>query len=180
MLSPQLSQIPEKMPEILILSKGKKHICLFDKRDQAKVSSFTWSLNGNGYAQARISGKMILMHRLILGLIDKPDIEVDHRFHNRLDNRRSKLRVCSHSENRRNARKLKPTAHSQFKGIYNDLGRWHVQIMQNAKVKNLGRYSNEITAAKVYDSRAIEIFKEYAFVNFQSSREARQLTFPWT
>jgi hypothetical protein len=51
--------------------------------------------------------------------------------------------------------------------------------MQDEKVKNLGRYNNEITAAKVYDNRAIEIFKDYAFVNFQSSMEARQLTFPW-
>jgi hypothetical protein len=51
--------------------------------------------------------------------------------------------------------------------------------MENGKVKNLGRYSNEILGAKVYDQRAIEIFKDFAFINFQSSREASQLTFPW-
>lgn len=167
------------MPEIIIISKGKEFHCLYDQEDQELISRFFWSLHSQGYAQTTINGKTVLMHRLILGIVDKPDIEVDHRFHNRLDNRRSKIRPCTHSENRRNARKLKESAHSQYKGIYNDLGRWHVQIMQDEKVKNLGRYNNEITAAKVYDNRAIEIFKDFAFVNFQSSREARQLAFPW-
>ena len=165
------------MPKLIIISKGKEFVCLFDQRDQALISRFTWSLHSKGYAVTTLkNGKSVLMHRLIMGVLDKPEIEVDHRFHNRLDNRHSKLRVCSHSENRRNARKLKPTAHSQYKGIYNDLGRWHAQIMIDSRVKNLGRYSNEITAAKVYDNRALEIFKDYAFVNFQSSKEARQLS----
>jgi hypothetical protein len=167
------------MPELIIISKGKEFTCLFDQCDQELISRYSWSLHSKGYAQTTIGNKTVLMHRLILGIVDNPEIEVDHRFHNRLDNRRSKIRPCTHSENRRNARKLKESAHSQYKGIYNDLGRWHVQIMQDEKVKNLGRYNNEITAAKVYDNRAIEIFKDYAFVNFQSSMEARQLTFPW-
>jgi len=167
------------MPELIINSKGIDFICLFDSEDQELINCFKWSLHNKGYAVTTINGKSILMHRLVMGVLDKPDIEVDHKFHKKLDNRKGKLRTCSHCENRRNARKLKPTAHSQYKGIYNDLGLWHVQIMQDSKVKNLGRYSNEITAAKVYDNRAIEIFKDYAFVNFQSSKEASQLTFPW-
>ena len=163
------------MAELIIISKGKEYRCLYDLSDHQLISQHTWRLHSQGYAQAFVNGKIILMHRLVMGVLDKTEIEVDHRFHNKLDNRKLKLRVCSHSENRRNARKLKADAHSQFKGIYNDLGRWHVQIMQNAKVKNLGRYSNEIQAAKVYDQKAIEVFKDFAFVNFQSSKEARQL-----
>jgi hypothetical protein len=167
------------MPELIIISKGKEYHCLYDQEDEELISQHSWFLHSKGYAQTTINGKTVLMHRLIMRVLDRPEVEIDHHFHQRLDNRRSMLRTCSHSENRMNARKLKPDAHSQFKGIYNDLGRWHVQIMQNAKVKNLGRYSNEIMAAKVYDQRAIQLFKDFAFVNFQSSREARQLAFPW-
>jgi hypothetical protein len=167
------------MPEIIIISKGKQYPCLVDQEDEALISQFSWSLHSKGYAVAYKDGKQILMHRLVMGVLDKPEIEVDHRFHQRLDNRRSKLRACTHSENRRNARKLKPTAHSRFKGIYNDQGRWHTQIFQDSKVKNLGRYPNEITAAKIYDSRALQVFGSFAFLNFQSSQEASQLTFPW-
>jgi hypothetical protein len=167
------------MPELTIISKGVNYACLYDKEDQELITRFKWSLHSQGYAQTTINGKTVLMHRLILGIVDKSDIEADHIFHNKLDNRRSNIRICTHSENRRNARKLKPTAHSQYKGIYNDLGRWHVQIMKNEKVKNCGRYPSEIIAAKVYDQHAIATFKDYAFVNFQSSKEASQLTFTW-
>lgn len=166
------------MPELVIKSKGKEYTCLYDQRDHKLISRYSWNLHNKGYAVTTINGKPVLMHRLILGLIDQREIEVDHKFHNKLDNRRSKIRVCTHSENRRNARKLKPTAHSKFKGVYNDQGRWHVQIMKNEKVKNCGRYANEILAAKVYDSRAIEIFKDFAYVNFHSSMEAMQLSIP--
>ncbi len=166
------------MPELIIKSKGKNYCCLYDMSDRQLISQFKWSINSGGYAFTIINGEIIMMHRLIMNVLDNHNVEVDHRFHNRLDNRKSQLRICTHSENRRNSRKLKPGASSKFKGLYNDLGRWHVQIVQNAKVKNLGRYFDEITAAKKYDQKAIEIFKDFAFINFQSSKGARQLTFP--
>ena len=105
------------MPELLIISKeGIERKCLYDQRDHKLISKFTWKLHSKGYACTTINGKTVLMHRLILGIIDNPEIEVDHRFHNRLDNRRSEIRICTHSENRRNSRKLK--GQSKLKGVY--------------------------------------------------------------
>lgn len=167
------------MASLVIYSKGKDYICLFDERDKELVSQFQWSLHSQGYAQTTVNGKTVLMHRLILGIVDRPDIEVDHRFHKRLDNRRSEIRRCTHSQNMGNSRKLKASAHSLLKGIYRERGLWHAQIRQDQKVKNLGRYYSDITAAKVYDRHALEIFRDFAFVNFQSSMEAQQLKFPW-
>lgn len=153
------------MPFLIITSKGKAYKCLYDSRDQKKISRFTWSLHSKGYAVTTINGKPVLMHRLILGILDKPEIETDHRFHNRLDNRRSKIRVCSHSENRRNSRKIMPGS-SKFKGVYRDGKFYHSQIMKGRKVINLGRFYSEITAGKVYDQAAKETFKDFAFLNF--------------
>jgi hypothetical protein len=167
------------MPEIIIISKGKEYPCLYDQEDKELINRFSWSLHSKGYAMTTISGKTVLMHRLIMGVLDKPGIEIDHRYHNRMDNQRSMLRVCTHSENQRNSRKLKESAHSKYKGIYLDEGRWHTQIFQDSRVRNLGRYGNEVLAAKVYDSKALQVFGAFAFINFQSSREARQLQFPW-
>lgn len=165
------------MAELLIPYKGKVYRCQYDQEDEAVIKQYTWHLI-NGYATTFIKGKAILFHRLVMKVED-PEKQVDHRFHDKLDNRKAMLRVCTRAENRRNSQKHKATAHSKFKGIYNDQGRWHAQIMQDGKVKNLGRNSSEIMAAKLYDQRALEIFKDFAFINFQSSREARQLTFAW-
>jgi hypothetical protein len=153
------------MSKLLIKSKGKEFICLFDKRDQKLISRFTWSLHSKGYAVTTISGRPVLMHRLILGIIDKPEIETDHRFHNKLDNRRSKIRACTHSENLRNSRKVKEGT-SKFKGVYRDQNKWHAQIMQGEQVINLGRYRSEVTAGRIYDHAARETFKDFAFLNF--------------
>ncbi len=154
------------MPELIITSKGKEYACLFDKRDQALISRFTWSLHSKGYAVTTIKRKPVLMHRLILGIVDRPEIEVDHKFHNRLDNRHSKIRVCSHAQNRRNSRKLKVSAQSQYKGVYRDNNKYHAQIMIDNQVINLGRYRSQITAGRIYDQAAKKTFKDFAFLNF--------------
>jgi IS5 family transposase len=117
------------------------------------------------------------MHRLILGIVDNPEIEVDHRFHNKLDNRRSKIRTCNHSQNRRNSRKLKESAQSRYKGVYRDNNKWHAQIMLGEQVINLGRFRSEVTAGRIYDKAAKEIFKDFAFLNFPGLDPlSRQLT----
>jgi hypothetical protein len=170
------------MPEILIPYKGINYPCLIDPEDLELVSRFSWSLNPKGYAVAWDPNRKrnILMHRLVMGVLDQPDIEIDHRFHNRLDQRKTQLRACNHSQNRQNSRKLKPGT-SQYKGVYfeTERGQFHAQIGLGDRVKNLGRFRSEILAAKIYDQRAIQEFKDYAYPNFQSSREAQQLTFSW-
>ncbi|HEY5122710.1 MAG TPA: hypothetical protein VIK14_03135 [Ignavibacteria bacterium] len=165
------------MPELLIISKGKEYACLYDKRDQKKISRFNWSLHSKGYAVTTINGKPVLMHRLILGIIDKPEIETDHKYHNKLDNRRSKIRVCTHSENRRNSRKVMQGS-SKYKGVYRDQNKYHAQILQGQKVLNLGRFRSEITAAKIYDKVAKETFKDFAFLNFPGFKQVNQLSIP--
>jgi hypothetical protein len=153
------------MPELIIISKDKDFHCLYDQEDQELISRFSWSLHSQGYAQTTINGRIVLMHRLILGIVDNPEIETDHRFHNKLDNRRSEIRICNHSQNRRNSRKLMQGS-SKYKGVYRDGRYYHSQIVKDQKVVNLGRYRSEVTAGKVYDQEARKEFKDFAFPNF--------------
>lgn len=162
--------------ELLIKSKGKEYICQYDTEYFELISLFRWHLHKQGYAQSRINGKTVLMHRLIMGVVD-PDIQVDHKYHNKLDNRREKIRICTRSENRRNSQKHKESQ-SKYKGVYKDGRYWHVQIMANGKVVNLGRYWSEITAAKVYDVAARLFFKDFAYLNFPDFFEVEQLAIP--
>ena len=165
------------MPEIIIISKGKQYPSLVDQEDLELVRHFSWSLHSKGYAVAYKDGKQILMHRLILGVIDNPEIEVDHRFHNRLDNRRSKIRPCTHSENLQNSRKIKKGS-CALKGVYRDQNKWHAQIMIDDRVKNLGRFRSPITAGRIYDQAAKENFKDFACLNFPEGATVHQSLIP--
>lgn len=66
------------------------------------VNVFHWYVNGSGYlfhrdAKTRIP---IRMHRLILGLTaEDGDVVVDHLNHNKLDNRKTNLRIVDQSAN---------------------------------------------------------------------------------
>lgn len=165
-----------KPDHIIIKSKGKEYVCLIDPEDYELISRYNWSLHNQGYAVTTVCGLTILMHRLIMGVIN-PEIQVDHIYHNKLDNRKANIRLCTRSENRRNSRKLEQ-ATSILKGIYRDGKYWHVQIVQDSKVKNLGRYLNEYTAAKVYDHFARKLYKEFALLNFPDFVMPIQLVIP--
>lgn len=166
------------MPSLLIPYKESFCRCLFDSEDEDLISQYNWFMQ-NGYAACYIKGKSVFMHRLILGLED-PKTLGDHKDGNTLNNCRSNLRAATHSENRRNSRKERNCT-SQFKGAYyeSDRGRFHSQIGIQGKTYNLGRYADERLAGKAYDRKALELFGEFAHINFQSSKEAQQLKFPW-
>jgi len=164
------------MPILIIKSKGQDHICYYDPQDHELISCYNWSLHNRGYAVTTIKGKPVLMHRLVMGIVDRPDIEVDHIFHDKLDNRRSQLRICTRAENRRNARKLMKGS-SKFKGVYRDGKLYHAQI-NAGKVRNLGRFYSEATAGRVYDEAAKEAYADFALLNFPGQQLPQQLQLP--
>lgn len=173
------------MPELVIIhSDGSRLICLYDEEDKARVELYNWKVNADGYVYASIRGRIVLMHRYLMNVLDNPLVLVDHKFHNQLDNRKMMLRIVTPSQNRQNSRKEKNCS-SIYKGSYyeTDRGLYHSQIGfvtdNGIKVFNLGRYSDERLAGKAYDRKALEIFGEFACLNFTSSKEAQQLTFPW-
>ena len=92
--------------------------------------------------------------------------EVDHKNGNTLDNRHSNLRVCTHQENCRNRRPNKNCV-SSYKGVSWFKGKWTAIINCNGKHRYLGRFKNEIDAAKAYDKAAKKAFGEFACLNFE-------------
>lgn len=85
----------------LILAKG---VVIYDDQDHELIDQYRWHVSDLGYAvwRGRVDGvqKTIRMHRLIMQCPDK--LVVDHLNHNRLDNRRANLRICTQAENTRN------------------------------------------------------------------------------
>jgi len=106
------------------------------------------------------------MHREIMG--SPKGLLVDHRNLNRLDNRRENLRTATHSQNMQNRVKIRVKTTSQFIGVHWDPveRKWRAQISHQKKHLYLGRFQNEIDAAKAYDRAAIKYHTEFARLNF--------------
>lgn len=102
----------------------------------------------------------ILMHRLVLGF---PNGEVDHRFGNGLDNRKSKLRMVTHSENIQNS----VQSHKHWKGVTQITPtRFVARIGNQYHYQHLGSYPTPEIAARAYDAKAIELYGQNARLNF--------------
>lgn len=74
---------------------------MFDLEDFEKVKQFNWYEASNGYITHKDRGKPVLqLHRFIT---DCPQGKVvDHMNHNKKDNRKKNLRVCTQKENANN------------------------------------------------------------------------------
>lgn len=152
------------------LTQGK--FAIVDREDYPEVSKHKWHANeckpNYFIAATRIGKKRIKLHRFLLGLSD-PNILVDHKNRNPLDNRRENLRYCTLSQNRANAAKKKAGPASKYKGVMASGSRfkpWRSRIIKNRKVYEVGFFKSEIEAARAYDMRAAELFGEFAYLNF--------------
>ena len=120
------------------------------------------------YSNGDMSTKTI--HRLlaeafILNLSDLPC--VDHQDRNSLNNHLSNLRWCTRKENQQNMSKRKNTS-SVYKGVsfYKPLNKWKAKIQSNGQQIHLGYFTDETDAGRAYDRKAIELFREFAVLNF--------------
>lgn len=148
----------------VILSRGE--IAVVDEEDLALVSQKSWYAaygpSGNVYAEARHGKGHIRMHTLITG-----QYSIDHIDNDGLNNRRSNLRPATQSQNGMNRNKVRGTS-SKFKGVgwHKKTRCWRAYIKRDGMTKSLGYYKDEIEAAKAYDKAALELFGEYAKLNF--------------
>lgn len=147
------------------LTQGK--YALVDDEDFAELSRFKWQFSC-GYAKRSASAQerreglptSINMQRQILGFPEGMD--TDHINGDKLDNRQSNLRVCSHTENTRNRRKYDHNQ-SGHVGVHwqSKNKKWVAQIKVNQQVKYLGIFEDIKEAIAVREKAAKQYFGEY-------------------
>lgn len=158
----------------LLLRDGDQ--VLLDSEDFDRFSDKVYSKHSQGYA-VRSEGsvrkktyKQHLLHREIMQA--NPGEYVDHINGNKLDNRKTNLRVCSNKSNVVNSKSHKDSS-SPYKGVswYPPTKNWTARVFSDGVLYYLGRFDNQEDAALAYDRKASELFGEYAYLNFSEEGE---------
>jgi Trp operon repressor len=169
----QIDKIPmfQAYQEILSKLKPSTDIFEFCKTDNnINLGEFTWCFDNYGYVFTRYKYNTIKLHRLIWmyfnGAISE-NLVIDHKNHNVGDNRLENLRLATHSENSSNQQLQAPKS-SRYKGVYveKSTGKYIAAIISEKVKYHLGRFVNEIDAAKAYDDAARIHHKQFAHLNF--------------
>ena len=152
------------------LTQGK--FAIVDDADYEWLNQWKWyarKCRDRYYAARKITinnqQQTVYMHRVIMNVL--PELEVDHKNRNSLDDTRKNLRICQGQQNRWNTSNQKRKKTSKYKGVCFDkqLNKWKAYISLNDEIIHLGYYENEDEAGLAYNNKAIELFGEYANFN---------------
>jgi len=182
LLAPELVKALSEGAKLLPLTQDK--FAIVDPQDYEQLSQYKWYAKkgystyyaGRGvrvYEDGRyVRVKQKLMHRLITNA--PAGMIVDHRNHNGLDNRRENMRVCTREQNSHNQRPYRGSS-CGYKGVtlHKRDGVFEVNIRYKGKLNYIGRFKDADDAAKAYDKKAVELFGEFAYLNFPN--EVREI-----
>lgn len=148
------------------LTQGK--YALVDNEDFLMLSEHSWYIHKttnpkNFYARTNVKGikKNFYMHRMIMNF--PKGKEIDHINGNKLDNRKSNLRICTRQENGRNINYIKST--SGYRGVYKAKKRWKSTIKFNGKIIYIGSFKLKEDGALAYNKKAKELFGKFVNLN---------------
>lgn len=150
---------------------GKNKWMIVDTEDLPSLLCFKWKLISNSRHPSTnyFNGEktfLILVHRYILGVLDNEKICVDHKDMNPLNNMKSNLRTCTHSQNNLNSfggnKKTR-----KYKGyVWNkEKKKWLAKTVINGKFYFGGYHKTEELAAIAYNELATRLHGEFARLN---------------
>lgn len=163
------------MPAVSDIKKIKLpsgHETIVDADVYDRVGLLKWYRATVGYAVTglKVDGehRMLSLHRYIMqppcGFV------VDHLNENKLDNRRSNLRICTRQVNDHGKRR-KNKRSGNFTGVslHHRTGLWRARIFTNKKESHLGLFDSMEDAARAYDFEAVRRYGVHAKTNFPQS-----------
>jgi len=136
------------------------HKFLFDLEHFDKLKPFGWYTDSGGYfitnSNRLIKGKThVYLHHLIMGECPEGK-QINHKNHDRSDNRKSMLRFCSWAEISRNRK---------VKGYHfnNGIKKWRAAIELNGKTIHLGCFDTEEEAKQSRKAAEIKYFGDFRY-----------------
>lgn len=160
--------------KLIPLTKG--YSAMVDNEDFERINQYKWHIGieeTRKYALRTIhvkgqKDKSQRMHRLVLNYFGKLDI--DHKDLDGINNQKSNLRICTHSQNLQNTLKAVDNK-SGYKGVTwhydydKKWGKWLARIRINKKLIFLGYFDDKKEAAIAYNKAVIKYFGEFGRLN---------------
>ena len=130
-------------------------VLMFDCCDLPVLKGWRWECD-RGYFKRRNYGgrpRRLYLHRV---LVEAPShLCVDHINGDRLDNRRSNLRLSTHAENIQNRRGATAKSSTGYRGVYfsKEHRRYYARVVVGGKHHNLGFFDSASEANKAVRKR---------------------------
>lgn len=126
--------------EVPAVQRDQVHTVLLDVDDYLWLDGRRLSLASHGYAQvcARGTGVSALLHRELLGLRPRDGLIGDHINGNKLDNRRSNLRIVTPGESSAN---MSAQSRTGYRGVYPNKNKFSAVAVVAGKRTYLGVFT---------------------------------------
>lgn len=159
------------MKQLMLTNVDK--FALVDDEDYERLVHYKWSICGGNKCNIRRQTETPIYGRsyyvsLASDVMQKHKQMFDHKDLNPFNNQKLNLRMCDAQQNAANRTKCKRKCSSKYKGVHWSIKdcRWIANTAFKGTRIYLGSYLNEIDAAKAYDTKAKELFGEFAVLNF--------------
>lgn len=146
---------------------------IIDTEDIEKCKPYKWCIVEDKYVVAKpygdSNGTNVKLHNIVMDHNSVKNENIDHIDNDGLNNRKSNLRVCNHSENLCNKHSQKNNT-SGYKGVswQKNQGYWSAKIQKDRKKYHLGFFDDPWEAAQAYNLAALELHGEFAKLNIRS------------
>lgn len=165
-----MTSMPVRKKAVAVKVSGG--FAIIDAEDLPKVEGRKWWMKRSrktSYAVSSVDGKRgspyLRMHRVIIDA--KPGEIVDHIDRDGLNNRKSNLRIVTHSHNAAN---IEPRSKYGYRGIsFNPKGvirPWQAAAKLDGKVHRFGWFESKEAAALAHDIGIFGLRRDLALLNF--------------
>lgn len=141
----------------------------FDKEDYDRIKKYCWWYDGRYVCAHTLkndeySTKIVRLHRVVMDIEDRENINIDHKNLVRYDCRKSNLRKATDSENAQNKDYSYMITESGITGVRKTLsGKWNASIGINKKTISIGNFDTIQEAAEARLNAEYEYFKEFRY-----------------